>query len=315
VALCGLAAGIGVSIMRLGALPHWLRVRMCIALGLLALAASLDPAAHTSLAVAVAALTGGLAGAVLLAGGCAAVLQHELVQGRTRVAGLEAELARLEVGVRADRARFHEIDSTVAGIASASRLIHESPDLSESRRDVLSGMMASEVERLHRMMAARSADRRRRVDLDDVIGHIVVSHRAQGRTVRWTPSGLFAHGRADDIAEVIDTLLQNAARHGSPDQILVTVAGRGADVEIAVSDEGPGITPPLRGRVFDWGVHGPLSPGEGIGLCVARDLARGLGGDLLVDDVPRGARFVFCLPAAPVTGEEVSSAGAFHVAS
>jgi signal transduction histidine kinase len=233
-----------------------------------------------------------------------------------RVAHLEAALARLEVGVRSDRARLHEIHSTVAGIASASRLIRNSPQITDSRRDVLTGMISAEVERLHRLMgAASSTDRRRRVDLDDVIGRIVVSHRARGRNVRWTPSGRFALGRADDIAEIVDALLQNAARHGRPDRIDVEVREPGGEVEVVVTDDGTGIEPLLRPQVFDWGVRSALS--------VARDLARDLGGDLRLDDVSRGARFVLSLPVdrpldegdAGDALEGVSHAGALHAAT
>ena len=89
-------------------------------------------------------------------------------------------------------------------------------------------------------------------------------------------------GRADDIAEVVNVLLENAAVHGGPDAVSVGVSRDldGHGVTVTVSDQGPGIPPELRERLFDWGVSRPGSPGQGIGLHVAADITHELGGRL-----------------------------------
>ena len=140
-------------------------------------------------------------------------------------------------------------------------------------------MMRAEVERLQRLVADRMPTRRRSVDLDDIIGQIVLSHLARGRVVVWEPSGLRAMGRADDIAEVVNVLLENAAVHGGPDAVSVAVSRDldGQGVTVTVSDQGPGIPPELRERLFDWGVGRPDSPGQGIGLHVAADITQRAG--------------------------------------
>ena len=252
------------------------------------------------------ALASSLLGAALLAGTSAAVLHHAIDEEKREVEELHQRLHTVEAGLRDDRARLHEINATVAGIASAQKLMTEG--LASDRTDALGAMMRAEVQRLQRLVADRGPSRRRSVDLDDTIGHIVMSHLARGRVVIWEPTGLRALGRADDIAEVVNVLLENAAVHGGPDAVSVRVT-RDLDshgVTITVSDQGPGVPPDLGDRIFDWGVSRVGSPGQGIGLHVAADVARDLGGRLELVPTATGASFELHLSAAT---EEVGARG------
>ena len=85
----------------------------------------------------------------------------------------------------------------------------------------------------------------------------------------------------DAVAAVFNVLLDNAAKHGRS-EAEVTVEPHGNYVEVAVHDDGPGVDPSLRTRLFEWGVRGAGSSGQGIGLHVARRsgaTARGLSPD------------------------------------
>jgi signal transduction histidine kinase len=286
-----LAGALAGSLFRLEEFPHWARARVAVGMLALVLGAAIG---------GVVALATGLFGAVLLAGTAAAVLHQAIETEKQEVLDLHLRLHTVEVGLREDQARLHEIDSTVAGIASAQRLINDG--LGADRADALAAMMRAEVERLQRLVADRVPSQRRSVDLDDVIGQIVLSHLARGRVVVWAPSGLRAMGRADDIAEVVNVLLENAAVHGGPDAVSVRV-GRDRDgqgVTVTVSDQGPGIPHELRERLFDWGVSRPDSPGQGIGLHVAADITHELGGRLELVPTAFGASFAVHLPAGPL---------------
>jgi signal transduction histidine kinase len=290
VVLAVLAGALAGSLFRLGDFPHWARAR--VAAGLLALGVG-------AAAGGVVALVIGVLGGVLIAGAAAAVLHQAIEAEKQEVLDLHLRLHSVEVGLREDKARLHEIDATVAGIASAQRLI--SDGLGADRADALAAMMRAEVERLQRLVADRVPSQRRSVDLDDVIGQIVLSHLARGRVVVWAPSGLRAMGRSDDIAEVVNVLLENAAVHGGPDPVSVRVSCDldGQGVTVTVSDQGPGIPRELRERLFDWGVSRPDSPGQGIGLHVAADITHELGGRLELLPTPSGASFAVHLPAVP----------------
>jgi signal transduction histidine kinase len=75
----------------------------------------------------------------------------------------------------------------------------------------------------------------------------------------------------------------------------------GETATITVADLGKGIAPEDQARIFDKfeRVDQTEAGGTGLGLYIARRLARAMGGDLIVDSAPgQGARFTLRLPAA-----------------
>ena len=76
------------------------------------------------------------------------------------------------------------------------------------------------------------------MDLDAAIWPLVEAHRARGHDVEWVPNGLLAAGRTDDISEVVNILLNNAAAH-APGHREIEVRRVEGSAEIAVSDSGP----------------------------------------------------------------------------
>ncbi len=90
-------------------------------------------------------------------------------------------------------------------------------------------------------------------------------------------------GRADDLRDMVHNLLDNALVHGSG-TVRVAVrherGGRGQEIVIEVADEGMGVPEALKETVFERFRKGPLSQGAGLGLAIARQVARGHGGDV-----------------------------------
>jgi signal transduction histidine kinase len=119
--------------------------------------------------------------------------------------------------------------------------------------------------------------------------------RVRGHVVHWEGTPYWAVGRADDIAQIVNVLLSNAIRHGHGRDVAVEVAERAGVIELRVSDRGPGVPPELAPVVFERGARTATSPGEGLGLHIARRLARELGGDLQLQTGPATAGAVFLL--------------------
>ena len=110
-------------------------------------------------------------------------------------------------------------------------------------------------------------------------------------------------GDPDRFTQVIVNLLGNALAH-TPSGGRVTVGGRrnGGRIEVTVADTGTGIAEHDLGRVFDRFYRGDSSRpgGTGIGLTIAREIARAHHGDLTAhsDGSGRGATFTLTLPAS-----------------
>jgi signal transduction histidine kinase len=278
-------------------LSRWGSLRVSIGVGLVMVG---QLAGHSALPVSVAEtvnLVASTAGAVILGHFALAMIRATIRLNRRELASLYARLGATESTMRDSRARLHEVASTIAGISSVSRLIREpTVVLPRQRRSLLEDTMDAELGRLGRLTMGES-DAVQSFPLDNVVRQLVVAQHAQGRTVSWEPSGSTVVGRPDDLTEALHILLDNAAKHGRSQGATVQVRERDGVVEILVSDRGPGISPEVRSRVFEWGVRGDGSRGQGIGLAIARDLVQQQGGYLMHDDSPQpGTTFIVGVP-------------------
>jgi two-component system sensor histidine kinase BaeS len=106
------------------------------------------------------------------------------------------------------------------------------------------------------------------------------------------------------VAQAIGNLVANAVQYTPASGCISIEAGRNLDrVWIAVEDTGSGVAPEEVAHIFDpfyRGVRGQRFPqGMGLGLAIARDIARAHGGDItLQSEVGRGSRFTIDLPLA-----------------
>ncbi|QNE33223.1 HAMP domain-containing histidine kinase [Sphingomonas sp. NBWT7] len=113
---------------------------------------------------------------------------------------------------------------------------------------------------------------------------------------------LAAHGEFRRTLQIMVNLIGNAVRYSPRGATIWLKLQRDGDRAIAiVADQGKGIAPEDHERIF--GKFERVDPaeagGNGLGLYIARRLARAMGGDLTVDSAPdAGARFVLTLPAA-----------------
>ncbi len=130
-----------------------------------------------------------------------------------------------------------------------------------------------------------------------------VPFRVEDRSEGW-----LAIADPDQLDQVLWALLDNATKHGRGAPVTVEIA---RDVEagrlrLTVADEGPGVAETDRGRLFSrFGRgSGTAEDGSGLGLYVSRELCRAMGGDLVLEPSPpgaRGAAFSVYLPAEPPT--------------
>jgi signal transduction histidine kinase len=109
---------------------------------------------------------------------------------------------------------------------------------------------------------------------------------------------LLAEGRPGDLYRLFGNLVENAVHHGGGHIEL-----RGSRIvdrlEVSVKDDGPGIDPRERERIFErFHRSGSKRGGSGLGLSIAREIARRHGGDVTVDGAAgKGALFRVTLPA------------------
>lgn len=104
------------------------------------------------------------------------------------------------------------------------------------------------------------------------------------------------------VGEVFRNVLENAVVHNPPAELTVSVTATADDgaIEVEIADDGGGIPPDIREDLFEPGVHGSDSSGDGIGLYLVGKLVDAYGGRVAVSDrSPSGTRFSFRFPPAP----------------
>jgi signal transduction histidine kinase len=120
--------------------------------------------------------------------------------------------------------------------------------------------------------------------------------------------GWLAVADGDQLDQVLWALLDNALKYGrgAPVEVRIAPDPEPSQLRLTIVDAGPGVSTADRERLFGRFERGDIgsTEGSGLGLYVSRELARAMGGDLVLDDpaAGRGASFTITLPAE--SGEE-----------
>lgn len=137
--------------------------------------------------------------------------------------------------------------------------------------------------------------------IDEVLTRLAPLLRRH-RLERYADGARLALGDSARLAQVLELLLENAAKYAPPGATVVVAdwTERG-EVHVAVGDDGPGIPSELRESVFEPFVRldDTGRPGAGVGLFAARRLVGAMGGRLWIEDKPAGgSQFVTALPTS-----------------
>jgi len=241
---------------------------------------------------------------------------------------MNSMLTRLQTGVQAQR-RFvgdasHELRSPLATIRAA----HEIGSLHPEATDwpIASGEVLAELDRLDRLVAdmlllARADEHglvlhQDDVDLDDLVSAEAARLRRLGvREVVVTAPPVRVIGDRHHLARALRNLTDNAARHAQ-ERVELLLHADSTTATIEVADDGQGIPDDERDRIFERFVRLDQSRtrdsgGTGLGLPIARQIARAHRGDLVAMGSDTGARFVLSIPLARREQTPIAHTGGF----
>ncbi|GEM_PF-383170 len=233
---------------------------------------------------------------------------------------LDGMLDRLAAGLRRER-RFsaevsHQLRTPLAKIKAEAELAlrrQRDPDYYQEALTSVSQSADQMTRTVEALMAAAHEEgslARGRADvwqvLDEAAGSVGVLAAENRVRVRVEPPLRSLHiGVERDIAlQIIQPVVENACRFAKS-TVTLGAARNGKEVVFTVEDDGPGVTEEEKDRIFEPGVRGSaaasmggVSRGAGLGLPLARRLARAASGDVKVEAVSDsgGARFVVRLP-------------------
>ena len=231
-------------------------------------------------------------------------------------ATLDALLGHLAAWLRHEQ-RFtaelsHELRTPLTRMRAQAQLAL-ADDLPDDQREAWTAVLRASgemAETLDALLAGARADARKRPGVSDA------RRAAEADAERFAPLaaerdvhiGVEAGGeplRAGVDAELLERLLQplvdNACRYAAG-EVTIAVCRDAASVVFKVGDDGPGVRADERERIFEPAVRGSagtaLREGTGLGLALARRLARAAGGSVEALERPDGACFAVRVPRA-----------------
>lgn len=220
---------------------------------------------------------------------------------RDELTGLAATLDGLLARIAASRRheqRFaaevaHELRTPVAGIRGRAELAID--DDEDARTEALTSIV-SQSERLTGAIDTLLAVARRELDPSASAVDMVSLVREipdVELVVDGTPP--LAEGEPDIIRRALAPLLDNAHRHASS-RVTLELSSSAGTVQLAIRDDGPGMSPALGESAFDPGTRGTSPGSAGLGLPLSRRLIHSCGGTITLGPGP-GGHFILTLPA------------------
>ena len=198
----------------------------------------------------------------------------------------------------------HELRSPLAALRLQSQALQRAGD-PESRR-VAEQRLTAGIDRATRLIeqllslarheGAAERPAPDRVDLDDVVRQAVSETLpdANAKSISLAmhaPAPIQVRGHRDDLVLLVRNLLDNAIKYSPPgSRIDLGLTAPDGRASLTVDDQGPGIAPAERARVFDrfYRAEGNSQHGSGLGLAIARSIAEGHHASIVLEDTPGG---------------------------
>ena len=240
-------------------------------------------------------------------------LAETLDQMRRRLRGLET--ARRDFIANAS----HELRTPIASLGGFIELLDDDPEPDAETRHEFVRTMRGQIERLTKLstdlldLSRLDADalslQSEPIDLGGLASEVAAEFAAAAERhdsrveVEGGSQEPLAQADRARTAQILRILIDNALKHTAPGtEISIAPASTTNEACLTVSDDGPGIDPRSRDRIFDRFYTADSVSGSGLGLAIARELARAMGGDVaLVPRRGRGATFNLILPPAGAT--------------
>jgi signal transduction histidine kinase len=236
---------------------------------------------------------------------------------RDLAATLNALLDRLAVSLRREQ-RFsaelsHELRTPLSRVIAETELALRRPRTPDEHRHALelvlrdAQQLAGTIDTL--VSAARHESTGRRGTSDAFAVATAAAEAGAGIAARREiavrvaqPERPIRLGVDGDLAErVLQPVVENACRYGRA-SVEVHIAQQNANVIYRISDDGPGVAPDERDQIFEPGEQGRAGHakgvGAGLGLALARRLARSVTGDITARAKETGGTFLVRLPSS-----------------
>lgn len=217
----------------------------------------------------------------------------------------------------------HELRTPIAAIRINVEVLRAQAAPLPGDRELLDGMLrssaraarlVSQLLRLMRSNAEGDAPLPQRLALDELLQErlAALSGLAQVRGVELelvvAQPGLEVTGDREGLMSMMDNLIENAIKYSpAPALVLVHLSSAAGQALLTVTDQGPGIAPALRSRVFDRFFRDPdqTQTGSGLGLAIVKAVIENHGGQIKLDSNPNATQGLQVTVILPLTRQDL----------
>ena len=184
----------------------------------------------------------------------------------------------------------HDLRTPLTRMKLQLAMLGRTPETENLESDVAA--MERMVEGYLAFARGESVEQPEPTEVSGLLREVVVQMRRDGGIIDLhVEQAMTVPLRREPMRRCLSNLIANAQRYGK--HVSVRAGQRDKVIEITIDDDGPGIPPDKRKEVFKpffriEGSRNPETGGVGLGLTIARDVARNHGGDIVLEDAPGG---------------------------
>ena len=184
----------------------------------------------------------------------------------------------------------HDLRTPLTRMKLQLAMLGRTPETENLESDVAA--MERMVEGYLAFARGESVEQPEPTEVSGLLREVVVQMRRDGGIIDLhVEQAMTVPLRREPMRRCLSNLIANAQRYG--EHVSVRAGPRDKVIEITIDDDGPGIPPDKRQEVFKpffriEGSRNPETGGVGLGLTIARDVARNHGGDIVLEDAPGG---------------------------
>tara|TARA_R110000868_G_scaffold106587_2_gene292215 strand:- start:571 stop:1884 length:1314 start_codon:yes stop_codon:yes gene_type:complete len=209
---------------------------------------------------------------------------HAFLEMRSRIRRQLEQRTALLAGVS------HDLRTPLTRLRLQLALMPDTPEREDAKRDITE--MEEMLDEYLDFARGQANEETARTDITALVSEVVEDARRAGADIDFSSGEpIEADIRPGTVRRSLVNLVNNARQHA--EKVTVSVRRAGARIEILVDDDGPGIPADQHeealkpfSRLDE--SRNPNHKGVGLGLAIARDVARGHGGDIRLDESPMG---------------------------
>lgn len=197
----------------------------------------------------------------------------------------------------------HELKTPLAAIREGTELLYDNSvgKLNDEQTEICH-IIKNSVNRLQRLIEdlldfnivldSTSLQDSEKIALQPLVAQVLADHKLDIKrkklTINQSTENIYLYSNSKQLKVIIDNIISNAIKYSDDNGVIDIISSIENDLlQMAISDQGPGITANIKGKIFDAFYQGPAPEnsqikGSGLGLTIVKELLMRLNGEISI---------------------------------